>query len=267
MVKHRSVICPLSSSEQPLLQELSFASVALATVSNVGHSPNNEDAAAVFAFDQETGIALLADGAGGLPAGAAASQHVIDTMQQTAKSFNKRKVRSLREAAIDSVFSANKKILNKKNGSGTTIAMMLIDKNKFQPLFVGDSILLVTDRQGKIKYINFPHSPIGYLYRGGIGVDDPNQLAAFTHIVSNLLGTQEMYIEIGPELPLNKTDTVLLCSDGLSDIMATKDIVDLIRSGTLQHAATNLLAEINRLIETRYAEHDDITFCLLRRNV
>ena len=266
MVNNRAVICPQSTSEHPLLQQLAFASVAVATITNVGHGPNNEDAAAVFAIDQDKGIAAVADGAGGLPAGAAASQQIIDTINRASRSFKKKKALSLREAAIDCIFSANRKILRKKNGSGSTVAMMLVEKNKVQPIYVGDSILIVTGRHGKIKYINFPHSPIGYLYRGGIGVNDPKQLAALNHIVSNLLGTQEMYIEIGPLLTLNKKDTVLLCSDGLSDIMVTKDIVNLIRSGTLEQAASALLNKIKHITQSKFAEHDDITFCLLRRS-
>lgn len=266
MVNDRALICPQATSEQPMLRELSFASVAVATVSNVGHGPNNEDATGAFEFDQRAGIAVVADGAGGLPAGAAASQYTIDLINRAAKSFKNKPMQSLREAAINSIYSANKKILNKKNGSGSTIAMTLVEKNKVQPVFVGDSIIIVTGQRGKIKYINFPHSPIGYLYRGGIGVNDPNQLAALRHIVSNLLGSQEMYIEIGPEVTLNKNDTVLLCSDGLSDIMVTRDIVKLIRAGTLEQAANELLAKIKHITQNKFAEHDDITFCLLRRN-
>lgn len=266
MVNDRGLICPQSTSEKPLFQEFPFASVAIATVSNHGHGPNNEDAAAAFLFNLQSGIAVVADGAGGLPAGAATSSQIIKLLHREAKSFETDNDKSIRETALDCLFAANKKILNKKNGSGSTIALVLLEKNKVQPVFVGDSIIIVTGQRGKIKYINFPHSPIGYLYRGGIGIRDPKQLAAFNHIVSNLIGTQEMYVEVGPTISLNKNDTVLLCSDGLSDIMITKDIVNLIRSGTLEKAANSLLENIIHLTQNKYIEHDDITFCLLRRN-
>lgn len=266
MVKKRALICPQSTSDAPLIHEFDFASVALATITNSGHGPNNEDAVAAFSIDKQAGLVAVADGAGGLPAGAAASLQSIEVINRATKSSKIKAAKSIRETVIESIFSANKKVLSKKNGSGSTLASVLLDKNKVQAIYVGDSIIIIAGQKGRIKYINFPHSPIGYLYRAGIGVNDPKQLAQFSHIVSNLLGTQEMFIEIGPTVPLNKNDTVLVCSDGLSDIMITKDIVELIRSGTLEQAATNLLDKIKHLIQSKYIEHDDITFCLARRN-
>ena len=266
MVDKRAFICSQTSDEKPILQEFPFASIAMATISNSGHGPNNEDAAGVFTFADRSGVSIVADGAGGLPAGAAASQQMINAIQQAARSFKKNNNKTAREVVIDSIFKANRRILNKKNGSGSTVAIVLFENNKVQPIYVGDSVIIITGQRGRIKYINFPHSPIGFLYRGGIGVSNPKQLAQFSHVVSNLLGTQEMFIELGSPFPLSKNDTVLVCSDGLSDIVETRNIVDLIRTGTLEQAANKLFNKINELITTKFLEHDDITFCLLRRN-
>lgn len=266
MVNKHTLICSQTSYDKPILQDFSFASVAMATISNSGHGPNNEDAAGVFAFTDQSGIAIVADGAGGLPAGGAASKQMINVINQAIKSLQSNNGTTPREIVIDSIFKANKKILNKKNGSGSTVAIALIENNKVQPIYVGDSVIIVTGQRGRIKYINFPHSPIGFLYRGGIGVSNPKQLAQFSHVVSNLLGTQEMFIELGSSISLSKHDTVLVCSDGLSDIIETRDIIELIRTGTLERAANRLFEKVKELIATKYLEHDDITFCLLRRN-
>ncbi len=51
------------------------------------------------------------------------------------------------------------------------------------------------------------------------------------HLVSNVVGTDDMRIELGPPLKLARYDTVLLASDGLLDNLYTDEIVELIRKG------------------------------------
>ena len=90
------------------------------------------------------------------------------------------------------------------------------------------------------------------------------------HIVSNVVGTQDTHIEIGPRRKLSARDTLLIASDGLFDNLHTEEIVELIRKGPLRNAAQNLITCVSRRMEDPSEEHpckpDDVTFVLFRVN-
>lgn len=60
------------------------------------------------------------------------------------------------------------------------------------------------------------------------------------HVVFNVVGDASMRIEIGPTLHLAARDTVLIASDGLSDNMATPQVVEYMRKGPLASSATRV---------------------------
>ena len=51
------------------------------------------------------------------------------------------------------------------------------------------------------------------------------------HLVSNLVGSREMHIELGPAQELNPRDTVLVGSDGVFDNLHLDEVLELGRSG------------------------------------
>jgi serine/threonine protein phosphatase PrpC len=61
------------------------------------------------------------------------------------------------------------------------------------------------------------------------------------HFVSNMVGSAEMRIEIGPSIELAVRDTVLMGSDGLWDNVMFDDIVEHIRKGPLKKSAQRLV--------------------------
>jgi serine/threonine protein phosphatase PrpC len=65
------------------------------------------------------------------------------------------------------------------------------------------------------------------------------------HIVSNLIGTTDMHIALGPEIELSSNDTVIVCSDGLFDNLMLAEIIDTGRKGPLEEAS-NALARLSQ---------------------
>jgi serine/threonine protein phosphatase PrpC len=90
------------------------------------------------------------------------------------------------------------------------------------------------------------------------------------HLVSNLVGSAEMRIEVGSPLELAPLDTVLLASDGLFDNLLQPEIVDEIRVKPLEQVARTLAeAAASRMDEPAQGQPskpDDLTFLLYRRS-
>jgi serine/threonine protein phosphatase PrpC len=89
------------------------------------------------------------------------------------------------------------------------------------------------------------------------------------HLVSNVIGSPEMTIEIGPSLRLAPRDTVLLASDGLFDNLYIHEVVERIRKGPLDQAVERLATDSRRrMLEPEPgspSKPDDLTIVALRR--
>ena len=61
-------------------------------------------------------------------------------------------------------------------------------------------------------------------------------------MISNVIGSPEMRIEIGPAIEMAARDTLVLASDGLLDNLLPTEIVELVRTGPLDKAVDQLVA-------------------------
>ena len=202
----------------------------------------------------------------GLPGGGRASQIAL---QALAKSIAKADdSESLRTAILDGIENANEKILADETCGGTTLAVVELFGRVARPYHVGDSLILVTGQRGRIKAQAVPHSPVGYAFESGLIDEWEAMVHEERHIVDNMVGSESMRIEIGPELELADRDTLLIASDGLFDNLFQAEIVELIRKGALARAsgeAVKICQE--RMVEARDGEPskpDDLTLITFR---
>jgi serine/threonine protein phosphatase PrpC len=137
-----------------------------------------------------------------------------------------------------------------------------IDGVSIRPYHVGDSEIWVVGQRGRLKLQTISHSPVGYAVEAGLLSEAEALAHEDRHIVSTLLGSDDMRLEMGSALTLAPRDTVLLASDGLFDNLDAETIVDLVRAGPLERAA-EALAESGYAAMER-GKPDDITFILFR---
>jgi serine/threonine protein phosphatase PrpC len=260
-----------------LLQEAAMTQVELERVAGgeaaVYSAPKpeadriNEDAAAVLAVDEQCAVLIVADGAGGLRAGARASalavQAVIDSVRGNPKNGE-----SLREPILNGFERANEAIIALGVGAGTTLAVVEINGQTYRPYHVGDSTILVTGLRGKVKLLTMSHSPVGYAIEAGMLEIHEALQHDELHLVSNLVGSVNMRIEVGPTTPLAAKDTVVLGSDGVFDNLLTEEVVEGVRRGPLREAAEKLAARcqlrMNSPEDGAPSKPDDHTFLLYR---
>jgi serine/threonine protein phosphatase PrpC len=253
---------------EPLYQEFADGEVVFFTTRSPDKETVNEDCLALFQVDQNTGVLAIADGLGGQPGGETASKTAIRCLQKAIDSSQETHL-SLRDAILDGVENANRTIINQSTGSGTTLAIAEIHANKIRPYHVGDSMIMITGQRAKTKLQSVAHSPIGYAVESGLLDADEAIHHEERHLISNLVGSAEMRIEIGTELKMAKRDTLIISSDGLFDNLYLDEITDIIRKGPLMKAANNLvtLAQQRMLDENSPdtpSHPDDLTFILYR---
>ena len=232
-----------------------------------GKHSDNEDSLGLIPCKDNAGVLVIADGLGGLPSGDHASSTAVRQLSRNVTATCAVEP-MLREAILDAIEQANQMVMAQGVGSGTTFAAVEIDGRAARPYHVGDSEILVTGQRGRIKYQSISHSPVAYAVEAGLLEADDAIYHEERHLVSNVVGSTDMRVEIGPRVILADRDTLVIASDGLFDNMPIDEIVNVVRMGPLPRAAQNLLeicqARMAQSSDVRPHKPDDIGFVLFR---
>lgn len=226
----------------------------------------NEDALALIPVNESSGIMVVCDGVGGLPAGQLAARTVIESLQHHLAAIHGDQMR-LRDAILDALDEANRTILSQGNGNATTTVIAEVRGCKLRCYHVGDSAALLCGQRGRLKYQSIVHSPVGYGIESGLLDEQAALSSEDRNIVSNVVGARDMRIEIGPVITISPRDTLLLGSDGLFDNFYSEELIDHIRCGELQHQASGLLEVCQQRMHSDqpHSHADDLTFVMFRR--
>jgi PPM family protein phosphatase len=199
---------------------------------------HNEDTIAV---DPDIGLLVLADGMGGYNAGEVASGIAVKTIVNQVKEQVEREDMNVqdRDAGLsrptiilrDAIQRANKIIYQTARtqpqceGMGTTVVAALFFDNKITIAHVGDSRLYRQRLGGeKLEQVTMDHSLLQELVDRGFYSAEEAQRAANKNYVTRALGVEpNVEVEI-QEVPANKGEVFILCSDGLSDMVEDEDI-------------------------------------------
>jgi len=197
---------------------------------------HNEDTIAV---DQDIGLLVLADGMGGYNAGEVASGIAVKTIANLVREHVEREDLSIADTESglsrpniilrDAISRANKIIYQTAHtqaqceGMGTTVVAALFFDNKVTVAHVGDS-RLYRQRGDKFEQVTMDHSLLQELVDRGFYSPEEAQRAANKNYVTRALGVEATVdVEI-QEVPTQKGDYYVLCSDGLSDMVEDDDI-------------------------------------------
>jgi serine/threonine protein phosphatase PrpC len=233
-----------------------------------GESPN-QDAAALVPLAPDGGLLVVADGAGGQPAGAQAVRLAVTAFIRTVRHAVRRGNEDLRSAILAAFDNANQTILDLGIGAATTLAVAEIRGEHLRCYHVGDSQIMQFGQRGKRKYETLAHSPVGYAVEAGVLGEKEALVHEHRHLVTNMLGMAEMRIDVGPLLPLARHDTVVVASDGLLDNVYPDEIVKTLRAGDFLPGGRSLARRCRERMDsfdpTRPGKPDDVTFLAYRR--
>jgi len=227
----------------------------------------NEDAVALIPVGSSAGVLVVADGLGGLPAGEMAARLAITTLKEALSGVREDGM-SLREAVLDGIERANANILALGTGCATTLVVVELQERMMRSYHVGDSLVMLIGQRGKLKFQSVSHSPVGYAVEAGLLDESEAIHHEERNVVSNVIGTPEMRIDIGPAIELAPRDTLLLASDGLPDNLYVDEIVARVKAGPLQAAAETLVRDCRQRMERplpdRPSHPDDLSIILYR---
>lgn len=219
-------------------------------VTDIGHRRQiNQD----FVYLSETpvgnlpNIFIVADGMGGHNAGEFASRYAVETIVEDVKNSSERNPAVILSKAIN---KANAYIRQKADGDkalmgmGTTIVIATCIGKYLEVANVGDSRLyLINDT---IEQVTIDHSLVEeMIQRGGI-----DRKSARNHpdknIITRALGARNTIEADFFNLELEAGDIVLLCSDGLTNMVEDEDIRKILKSGgSLKERAETLVRMAN----------------------
>jgi protein phosphatase len=197
---------------------------------------HNED---TIGTDADIGLVVPADGMGGYKAGEVASGIAVRTVMSLLKEAVEREDLAQRDPESglsrpgillrDAIHRANKVIYQTARtqanceGMGTTVVAGLFFDDKLTIAHVGDSRLYRL-RGTEFRQVTQDHSLLQELVSRGFYTPEEAQRAAAKNYVTRALGV-ETTVEVDvTEIPVDKDDLFLLCSDGLSDMVDDDDI-------------------------------------------
>ena len=187
---------------------------------------NNEDALLVGGGEDET-LFVVADGIGGFEAGEVASSLAVDVLKdlQPDEPF---------KAAIG---EANRRIVaagrgdEKLSGMGTTVVAIRFGGKQGEPVaevaHVGDSRAYLV-RGGDMNPITEDHSLVAELVRSGDLTRDEAAEHPQKNLITRALGADEEVDVDTAIVPIEAGDRILLCSDGLSDMVSETGISEIL---------------------------------------
>lgn len=190
---------------------------------------NNEDAL-LSGGDRDAGLFVVADGIGGFEAGEVASSMVIESLQSLEPG----------EPLEPAIQEANRRVYSaarsdeKLSGMGTTVVAARITENgdgaEAEIAHVGDSRLYLV-RDGELSPLTEDHSLVAEMVRSGSltraqASDHPQK-----NLITRALGAEEEVEIDTARHSLQHGDRLVLCSDGLPDMVTENRISELATGG------------------------------------
>ncbi len=245
--------CVVASSPAPYRRESNDAAAA-----------ENEDSLLAVQLNEKTAVLAVADGAGGYAKGAHASQLMLAKLQE--KLAAAADSTDLRLPILEAIETCNRELIDTPNGGATTLIAVELQGSVARYYQAGDSSALIVGQRGAIAMQSIPQSLVGYGVESGLLPEDAALTHDDRHIVLNLVGSEEMRVVIGPPVKMKPRDTLLLCSDGLTDNVGVEAIVNTIRTGRLDKKSTELLTLASNHMDSADGHPDDCSLILFRQH-
>jgi protein phosphatase len=228
---------------------------------------NNEDQFSVSAYslsvldDTPVVFAIVADGIGGHQAGEVASAIAVEMVSQSVAESDASQPVEIMQAAM---IQASQTILaqanndGKKEGMGTTCVTAWVIGNKLYSASVGNSRLYLV-RGGRLIHLNVDHTWVQEAVDAGALTEEQARIHPHANVIRRYLGSPHevevdtrlrtdrsgRYSSEHQGLELRPGDRLLLCSDGLNDMVKDGKILELARSGGLEESVSGLIDAAN----------------------
>ena len=212
-----------------------------------------------FSVGENMGLFMVADGLGGQNAGEIASKMAIDIIKSHLNNkkdpfvgeykdeFSQDTNRMLSgiRLANSAIYAAGQRN-SEQQGMGSTISSVCINGDVISLAHVGDSRIYRV-REGLLERLTVDHSLVEEQLKRGLISEEEAAESRYKNVITRALGAEETILIDADEEVLFDRDKILLCTDGLTDMVGEEDIERIIlrSENDLQKACEELVNSAN----------------------
>ena len=220
-----------------------------------------------FADTQLGFVLVLCDGMGGGPGGLLASSTVVETVINHLSTYTKeddvktaiRKSITLADEQIAKIITQSPAL----TGMGTTIVVLVINKNSAYVAHIGDS-RLYQFRFGWKVFRTADHSQVGELVRCGELTEEQARISPNSNVVTRAInGCGNAQPEI-TELPYESGDRFVLCSDGIWGSMPEEELIKgFTKTKSVSGTVVQMAFDVEEIGKSAGGKHDNLSIAIV----
>ncbi len=211
----------------------------------------NQDSYQIVALDKNTLLCVVCDGMGGAKSGNVASSLAVDVFAQEIKRTWKSDMdaEQLDQMLYSAVKLANFTVYDQAQqfeefaGMGTTLVALLIQGKKATVVNVGDSRAYHVDQNG-IQQLTVDHSLVQMMIARGELSPEKARSYPGKNLITRAIGTEPVVNCDIFHRKVERGDCLLLCSDGLTNIIDDQEILFEVTYGMDKEQCCQRLLEI-----------------------
>lgn len=198
----------------------------------------NQDYYDLSQMDDGSILAVICDGMGGARAGNIASRLAVDVfVKEVRRTMDTRlNDQELQKMLEDAAALSNRAVFEHAQlseeyvGMGTTLVATLVREKKAYIVNIGDSRAYYLNADG-IQMITVDHSVVEMMVQRGEITREEAKQHPVKNLITRAVGTEEQVLCDSFTKTLKPGDSILLCSDGLSNMMADQEILFEVEHG------------------------------------
>ena len=211
----------------------------------------NQDAYQIEYLDRNTLLCVVCDGMGGAKSGNVASTLAVDVFAQEIKrtwtaNMDREKIGQMLRGAVKlanfTVFDQAMQF-EEFSGMGTTLVAALIRGRDVSVINVGDSRIYRVNRSG-IRQLTVDHSLVQMMVDRGELTPELARTYPGKNFITRAIGTEPVVESDLFHYNVDRGDCLLLCSDGLSNMMDDQEILFEVVHGTNKQLCCQRLLDI-----------------------
>ncbi len=211
----------------------------------------NQDAYQVMSLDKNTLLCVVCDGMGGAKSGNVASTLASDVFAQEVK---RTWTSDMSAERLDQMLEAAAKLANftvydqaqqfeEFSGMGTTLVALLVQGKTATILNVGDSRAYLINDSG-IRQLTTDHSVVQMMVSRGELTPEKAKTYPGKNLITRAIGTDSQVVCDVYHQNVEKGNCILLCTDGLSNLMDEQEILFEVAHGQDREQCCQRLLDI-----------------------
>jgi PPM family protein phosphatase len=217
-------------------------------------------------------LGIVADGMGGMAQGEVASKLAVQTSLEAPIPADLTKPEHCSEWLLSLAQQVNESVTTHVRDGGTTLSLVVAIQQKLWIAHVGDSRIYLL-RKGRICQISEDHSLVSMLLASGQITYEESQTHPDKNVLTKSIGSKprlsDGYVQTlsrfgaANHLTLEDGDILLLCSDGVWDLLSPEEMAEIFDSeNSLQIGVNQAIAQV-----LTQGAHDNATLLALQCDI